>query len=125
MPARARVIRTQVNRRGLEAVATSPEVSAALLALANVVKARAVALSPESTAESRDYFARRYGRNPSTPRYRDSFDTRVVRGPFNGLQRSIGIVENTAPHAAAVEFGNDRVRGRHILSRALDGRADD
>lgn len=48
--------------------------------------------------------------------YRDSFEV------DSGLEpsRAFGRVTNTAPYAAAVEYGNGRIQAHHVLSRALD-----
>jgi hypothetical protein len=51
--------------------------------------------------------------------YRDSFETDVSVEDLGG-RRAVGRLKNTAPYAAAVEWGNRRAPAQHVLARALD-----
>lgn len=52
--------------------------------------------------------------------YKASFQ--IESGVTESLRgrRAYGRVTNTAPHAAAVEFGNARSPAQHVLGRAVD-----
>ena len=65
--------------------------------------------------------------DPHPGLYRDSFHADVTIGkPVKGVDRLIGRVTNTAPYAAAVEYGytgRSKSPGRnahHTLTRAID-----
>lgn len=51
--------------------------------------------------------------------YRDSFETETGVIEMAG-RRAYGRLTNTAPYAAAVEYGNARVPAHHTMLRALD-----
>lgn len=83
--------------RGMQpfaAFAVSPRIQKLALRIGKDVKAVAKAISPE-------------GDDPRGPKYRDSFI--VVPGKplkIKGLLRATALVGNTAPQAAAIEFGS-------------------
>lgn len=58
--------------------------------------------------------------DPHPGLYRDSFETETgVMKTLTG-RRAYGRLTNTAPYAAAVEWGNSRVPAHHVMARALD-----
>lgn len=73
----------------------------AMKAHAEVIASRARAIAPRDTGEYIDKI------RVSTTR----------RGGIRG-DRAAGVVTAGAPHSAAVEFGNSRTRGHHVLRRA-------
>lgn len=98
----------QANRDGINEIARSPGVRAALAGVAAQAKADAVAMS-ESFRETGDYI--------------NSFDidsdTIDWVGEYPG-RRGAAILVNHSDHAAAVEFGNKRIGdGHHVLARTL------
>lgn len=95
------------NHAGFKAIAVGPEVAAALLSVAEKGKAIAEALA-EPFRVSGDYV--------------DSFNARVdettLRTRFGVHPVAVGVLENTSPHAAAVEFGNHNDhRAHHVMAR--------
>lgn len=116
--ARARYV---PNQAGLQALATGPEIAAATLAVAEIGKAYGESISPRSTEEQRAYFDRRYGDADDGERYADSFEVRNELVVVRGRARVAARLENTAKHAAAVEFGNAAVARPHrVLGRVAD-----
>lgn len=95
------------SRAGWKAVAMSPQIQAACVAVAEEGKVYAQSISPVS------------GDGVGQP-YAESFEVEptVVVGDFDFNPRVGAVLRNTAPHAAAVEWGNqrrpdaDRVMGR-------------
>lgn len=93
------------SRRGntLGGLLTSPEVYAVLVTVANGVAARARAGAPVDSGE-----------------YVGSIHVESQQqGGGKNNDRAEARVVATADHAAAVEFGNSRSRGRHVLRGAL------
>lgn len=86
------------------AILNSPGVRAAVAATTEDIAARARGLAP---VDDGDYL--RGIRTSMTARGGDNQD------------RPEGRVTATAPHSAAVEFGNSRSRGQHVLGRAIRG----
>lgn len=105
--------------RGQREFLLSPELAAAMLKMAETVKARAEATAPVGNPAS----------DPHPGEYRDSFHATVeVRKPIKGPERVVGVITNDAPHAAAVEYGysgrhdSPGRHAHHTLSRALTER---
>ncbi|NAE18051.1 hypothetical protein [Enterococcus hirae] len=110
------------DRAGWNALATGPEIRAVLESVMSRGQSFAEGISPRSTDEERAYFARRYGATPG-PRYADSFEREIVVEDVGhrGYPRVEGILRNTAPHAAAVEFGNAMVANpAHVMAKTTD-----
>ena len=107
------------NRPGIAALASGPKMRDVVVEVAHRGREIAVSLSPSSTAEQREYFADRYGREQSPVRYKESFEVHSFVAEFAGMPRWIATIVNEAPHAAAVEFGNQRTRGQRVLGRTL------
>jgi len=107
------------NGPGIAALASGPKMRDVVEDTAHRLRELAVPMSPTSTAEQRAYFARRYGRDATPVRYKESFRVYSFVTVVNRMPRWVATVVNEAPHAAAVEFGNDRTRGQHVLGRAL------
>ena len=101
------VARYRPSRVGWNAIAMSPQIQAACVAVAYEGKAYAQSISPSS------------GGQDGVP-YAGSLEveTITVVGAFDFNPRVGARLRNTAPHAAAVEYGNrqrptaDRVLGR-------------
>ena len=103
---------------GWDAAACGPEMLAAVTATLQLARAAAVTYSPRSSEAERAYFAERFG-STSAVRYRDAFSTSTGVVRRSGGPRVEGILRNDAPHAAAVEVGNVRVRRpHHVMARA-------
>jgi hypothetical protein len=86
-----------------EAVLRAPWMKDVMVAKANEIMARAIALSPTRTG-----------------RYKASF--KVTSGIKHGAtSRAYGRVTNTAPYAAAVEFGFGKTPRHRPLGRAIGG----
>ena len=96
----------KANRSGIRQIARSPEVLRLLEKRADRVRDAAVALAPVESGT-----------------YKRSFKTYSFLTQYGGFQRGMATVVNEAPYAAAVEFGNARRRGEHVLARALAGLA--
>ena len=98
--------RYEPSDRGFKEMAMSPDILDACLAEAEKGKGFAVAISPRSGDE--------HGRP-----YADSFDVdAAITNLFRGGPRVMAVLSNDAPHAAAVEFGNQRTPQPHrILGR--------
>lgn len=102
------------NSAGWKALAIGPEVAAVVSAEA----ARALPIAEGLAA-------------PFTERgeYASSFDVRTEIGTYTSKEWGahpvvVGILENTSPHAAAVEYGNeDDHRAHHVLSHTMDAMA--
>lgn len=106
------------NAAGLNAMATGPDMAGAVQAVLRQLEAAAVQASPRSTEAERAYFAQRYGAS-SPQRYADSFHAREEVVTRKGRPRVEGRLVNDSPQAAAVEFGNARVRRPlHVMARA-------
>lgn len=104
----------KVNRKGIRDHAKGPEVLALVLAVGEEAKAAAVALAQPIR---------------KTGNYESSFGVRPEMLTIARLRRHIAVVENTSPHAAAVEWGRyGRAPGtgqsaHHIFGRTLDAMA--
>lgn len=108
----------ELDRRGIQACAVGPELAAATRACATrEAMPYAIRISPRSN-----------NNEPGHKHYQDSFHVETV---YTGLTppESIGRppmlrvgarLVNTAPHAAALEWGNKIAKGRRILGRTLD-----
>lgn len=94
------------DRAGWDAVALSPQILAACMAEAERGKVYAVSIAPRSGDEQ--------GRP-----YAESFEVEATTVDFGrGPRRVAAELRNTAPHAAAVEFGNRRTpRAQRVLGR--------
>lgn len=58
--------------------------------------------------------------DPHPGLYRDSFETSVsVERTLSG-RRAVGRLRNNATYAAAVEYGNGKVKAHHVLGRSID-----
>lgn len=99
----------EMDRKGIAEIAMGPRLRETVLAFAeNEAKPYAVSISPRSDREDHVHYA-------------DSFH--VVPGAMmiRRMRRVAAHLINSAPHAAAVEWGNERVpRGQRILGRTLD-----
>lgn len=99
----------KANSKGFTACAVGPEITAAVLAIAEKAKAEAIALSEDFR---------------KTGNYIESFH---VRGEITQLRTgwgshpvATGILENTSPHAVPVEYGNTHDHKPHrVLGRVL------
>lgn len=94
-----------IDRRGLRNIMKSDEVGDVCYDVARQVMSNAQALAPDGP----------------TGRYASSFSVSRISERMGGAERAGAQVVNDAPHAAAVEFGNRRVAGQHVLTRALEG----
>lgn len=95
---------------GFRAMAVSPEIEAAVLAIATKGLAEAVTLSAEFT---------------KTGDYESSFNVRPtvsqLHTQFGSHAVATAVLENTSDHAAAVEWGNANDHKAHrVLGRVLD-----
>lgn len=106
------------DRVGWNQIASGPDVLAACLAEAERGATFARSISPRSSEATRAAFGARFGPRDGA-RYADSFVVEATTVTFRGTPpRAAARITNTAPHAAAVEFGNKATpRGRHILAR--------
>lgn len=79
-------------------------------------RAERIAVAAEAIAPVGD--AAKGDKHPG--QYKASFE--VESGVMQSLRgrRAYGRVTNTAPHAAAVEFGNAHSPAQHVLGRAID-----
>ena len=99
------------NHAGFRAMAVSPEIEAAVLAIAEKGKAEAIALSADFI-KTGDY-EKSFEVRPEITQLRTAFGTHDV---------ATAVLENTSPHAAAVEWGNAHDHRPHrVLGRVLDG----
>lgn len=96
------------NYDGIGDMLRSPGMQAAMLARAEVVMARAIAIAPE------DPHSRHRGR------YKASFGTDSGIRHTGATSRAYGRVYNSAPEALAVEFGTRNNPAHHTLIAALD-----
>lgn len=94
-----------MDKRYARQILALPEVQAAALKKAEEIAARARALAPKDSGE-----------------YAASIEVSTERGGVRN-DRTVAVVTATAPHSAAVEFGNSRTggRGHHVLRRAAEG----
>lgn len=91
---------------GFRALAVGPELLAACMAVAERGRAYAEVISAPFS---------------DTGEYAGSFDVQPAVTVVNRLPRASARLENTAPHAAAVEWGNENVPNPHRpLGRTLD-----
>lgn len=99
----------EMDRKGIAEIAMGPRLREAVLDFAeNEAKPYAVSISPRSDRQDHVHYA-------------DSFH--VVPGAMmiRGMRRVAAHLINSAEHAAAVEWGNERVpRAQRILGRTLD-----
>lgn len=86
---------------GLGEFLKSPDMEAAMLKRAEVVKAAAIAIAPDQPPYGAGYIA--------------AFE--VVGGVDD--ERAYAIVKNTSPHALAVEFGRGNTPRHRTLGKAL------
>lgn len=93
------------NQRAFDAMAVGPDVRSACREVVEKGKAYAESISPVDSGE-----------------YRDSFEVREETIRFAGKPRATAVLENTAKHSAAVEWGNQATRGQkhRVLGRTLD-----
>lgn len=96
---------------GFGALLQGPEMQAEMRKRAERIAAAAEAIAPVGDAAKGD-------KHPG--QYKASFE--VESGVTDSLRgrRAYGRVTNTAPHAAAVEFGNAHSPAQHVLGRAVD-----
>ncbi|CAA9364390.1 MAG: hypothetical protein AVDCRST_MAG68-5035 [uncultured Gemmatimonadetes bacterium] len=87
------------------AILRMPGVRAAVIDVTEQVGARARSFAPVDDGD-----------------YLRGIETTLIERGGNDRDRPEGRVTATAPHSAAVEWGNSRSRGRHVLARALYGR---
>lgn len=87
------------DRQGMKALMRSDGIGRACERAAQAGQRAAEAAAPRDSGE-----------------YATSFRTRRETVTVSGEQRAGAVLENTAPHAAAVEWRN----GAHVLSRAVD-----
>lgn len=94
----------RLNSSGIGAMAVGPEVTAMLIEVADKGKAFAEGIAPRDTGE-----------------YASSFDVTVSVAKVGRYRRSVAKLQNNANHAAALEFGNKRTRGRRarVLGKTL------
>lgn len=86
------------------AILQSPGIRAAVSSVTEEIAARARGYAPVDDGD-----------------YLRGIQTSVLaRGGDDG-DRPEGRVTASAPHSAAVEFGNSRTRGQHVLGRAMRG----
>lgn len=98
---------------GIRALLNGPEVAAVLTTIAEKGKAIAIGLSTEFV-DTGEYIA---SFNVRTETVRLPFST--TRSPAHEVVAAI--LENTADHAAAVEYGNRRdPKAHHVLGQTLD-----
>lgn len=104
----------QPNSSGFQQIANSPEMRAALKAVAEKGKSIAQGLAQDFRV---------------TGDYADSFEVRETTIPWDGQYpgpRAAAQLVNTSDHAAAVEWGNQHAhKAHHVLGRTLDILASD
>lgn len=99
------------NRAGIGAMLRGPELQGLMREKAEKIAAAARSMAPVGKPPE--------DKHPGM--YRDSFEVSSgVTTDVQGNQRAYGRVTNTAPHAAAVEWGNSRSPAQHVLGRAMD-----
>lgn len=93
---------------GLGELLVSPEMQAAMHEFAKKGKDAAVATSPVGPPS-----------DPHRGEYRDAWETDsgIQDGP---TRRAYGEVSNPVDYAASIEFGNGRMEGQYVLTRAID-----
>ena len=95
---------------GFGELLVGPEMEASMKDRAEKIAEAARAIAPVGDAAKGD-------KHPG--QYKASFE--VESGVMeSGGRRAYGRVTNTAPHAAAVEFGNAHSPAQHVLGRAID-----
>jgi hypothetical protein len=90
---------------GIGRLLRSPMMAKALLARAELVKARAIDIAPVGNDT-----------DPHAGRYRKSFGVRLD----SDKGRIIAVVFNSAPEAIMIEKGNSKIESHNVLMRALD-----
>lgn len=97
-----------MDRKGIAKVAMGPELAAAVINLAETkAKPFAVSISPRS--------------NRAHQHYADSFTVVPGTETIAAMKRVAARLINTAPHAAAVEWGNEKTpNGHRVLGKTLD-----
>lgn len=101
----------QPDHNGLNQIARSPEVRAALMAVGAKTMGKAVALAQD------------FRTTKTHPHYADAFKVESTtvdwKGDYPGIRGCVE-VSNTSDHAAAVEWGNARdTKPHHVLGRVL------
>lgn len=99
----------ELDRKGIAACAMGPELRASVLDLAeHEAKPFAVSISPHSNRQDHRHYADSFGIVPGAMMIRR-------------MRRVAAHLINSAPHAAAVEWGNERTpNGHRVLGRTLD-----
>lgn len=103
------IVTFEMDRVGIAKCAMGPELEAAVLHLANdVAKPYAERISPRSKRQHQHYA--------------DSFVVVPGTAWIAAMRRVAARLWNTAPHAAAVEWGNGSTnsRGHRVLGKTLD-----
>ena len=85
-----------------------PEMQALMAAKAHAAKEMAEAIAPVDEL------------GPHPGHYRASFEVEVGAQPMAKGRRAYATLRNTAPYAAAVEFGNRTTKAQHVLLRSID-----
>jgi hypothetical protein len=104
------IVSFQMDRSGIAQIAMGPKLLAAVLDLAETkAKPYAESISPRSDRDDHVHYA-------------DSFVVVPGTAWIAAMRRVAARLYNTAPHAAAVEWGNAGVnaRGHRVLGRTLD-----
>jgi hypothetical protein len=103
------VVDFDMDRRGIAEIAVGPELKAAVHTVAETeAKPYAISISPRSTRRHQHYM--------------DSFSVKDTHTVITGMRRVAAWLFNNAPHAAAVEWGNQATNGEghRVLGRTLD-----
>ena len=102
--------RFRLNRAGVGELLRSPQMEAALLLVAEAIKAEAEVTAPVGTPPD----------DPHPGLYKRSFSVTSRISSERGGRRVVAYVRNLAPHAARVEYGAEGGRGgaHHTLLRA-------
>lgn len=97
-----------LDRKGIAECAMGPELHGSVVALAtNEAMPYAIGISPRSRRQHQHYA--------------ESFVVAPGAMLIRGMRRVAAHLINTAPHAAALEWGNEHApNGQHILGRTLD-----
>lgn len=85
-----------------------PEMQALMAKKAHQAKEMAEAIAPVDE----------HGPHPG--HYRESFEVDVGVAVTAEGSRAVATLRNTAPYAAAVEFGNRTTKAQHVLLRSID-----
>ncbi|HVX20885.1 MAG TPA: hypothetical protein VHB02_06035 [Acidimicrobiales bacterium] len=107
------------NHEGFAALAVSDEIRSAVRARTEQAEALAIEFSA-------DFVSDRHG---DGQRYIDSFETYLTTaevGEEFPHESAVGVLKNTAPWAAAVEWGNSHAQKPHrVFGRVVDALSDD